>query len=48
METDRLNPHFNICPECGLPIDDEKYMFSVWVCDGVCTTVAIHVNHRGE
>lgn len=46
METDRLGEHFNTCPECSLPINDQKYIFSVWVCDGVCTTVAIHKEHN--
>lgn len=38
----RLSARFITCPKCGLPIEDDKYVFSVWVCDGVCITVAIH------
>lgn len=48
MEGDRLSQHFVTCPKCGLPIEDDKYVFSVWVCDGVCTTVAIHKQHEGD
>lgn len=48
MESDRLGEHFNICPKCSLPIDDQKYIFSVWICDGVCMTVALHIKHEGE
>ena len=45
MEDGRLGEHFRNCPVCSLPIEDDKYMFSIWVCDGVCTTVAVHKEH---
>lgn len=47
MDSDRLAPHFNTCPKCGLPIDDNKYVFSIFVCDGVCVTLAVHKEHDG-
>lgn len=47
MEPERLSTHYNTCPVCNLPIEDDRYIFSVWVCDGVCTTVALHKEHNG-